>query len=136
VALQLQADRDREAREKVAQVYTDYLSAVAAYSAEVGEQYNPKNGIPTGDDLQRLFALYRAVVSKADLVAVYGSDDAQRAHQLIKTGLPEIVALGTRRRLQVVWPQDSAANEYSRGYADFQAAFCREASARPRSGCA
>ncbi|TDW98550.1 hypothetical protein [Kribbella sp. VKM Ac-2566] len=136
VTLQLQAERDREAREKVGQVYADYLSALATYSAEVGEEFSPKNGVPTPDDLQRLFPLYRAFRDKADLVAVYGSDDAQRAHQLIKAGLPEIVALGTRRRLEVVWPQGSAANEYSRGYADFQAAFCREASARPRSGCA
>ena len=65
VALQQQEERDREAREKRAQVYADHLSAVAAYSAEVGEQYSPKNGVPTPDGLQRPFALYRAFRSKA-----------------------------------------------------------------------
>jgi hypothetical protein len=138
---QQKEERDREAREKRAQVYADYLATTSAYQAELANLEFRSLSQPaiatTNADFQRLVMLNRSFSSKADLVAVYGSDDAWSAHLAIRSALPEAIA-GAPGKVVITGHAESDTydvKKYFSGYTQFQAVFCREASARPRTGC-
>jgi hypothetical protein len=136
-SLQQREELDLEARQKRGQVYADYISATVTYRAEVKRVLDESSPARISADLQRLALLYQDFNNKADLVAVYGSDDAWDAQLTISSVLPRIVDGYRPGKLRMFWLEhDSYTDEkYFGGYNEFENVFCREASARPRSGC-
>ncbi|MFI5709797.1 hypothetical protein [Kribbella sp. NPDC051620] len=124
-------ERDREAREKRGQVYADYLSATALYQAGLERlQQSKAQGDAAETEFRALVVLYQTFVNKADLVFIYGSDDAWEAHLMIRSAIPEVMG-GPAGGIS----GPVGMENYNSAYNSFQAVFCREASARPRAGC-
>ncbi|MFF1819154.1 hypothetical protein ACFVWG_17775 [Kribbella sp. NPDC058245] len=142
-------DREKESRERRATIYADYLGATRNYlfdqmgvaaaegildldkkvakSPSASENLAAQNRI---DVAQHYLADANAKASKsrseyerqADLVYVYGSDAAWAVQLRIQESL--VRKDGKAPQLMV-----------SDDLRDFQAVFCREASATPRDGC-
>jgi hypothetical protein len=131
-------EKSREARERRGQVYAEYITATDAYVDELTRFANLKK--ETAADRDRLILLYRSFKTKGDLVTVYGSDDAFSAHRIIVEALPEVASHGPGTTGFLINEDGSIGpnfdgQRYLKGYSAFKDAFCREASAQPRSGC-
>jgi hypothetical protein len=144
-------DREKESREKRSQIYADYLTAARTYvtairfiaaaeAAQKAFQAIGKTGAPTEDPAKanaaataRVLKVEEARIAfekQADLIYVYGSDDAWQAHLTIEQAADDIDGDNNDGNVVRV-----AGVAMSRGLSAFQAVFCREASATPRKGC-
>lgn len=137
-------DQAKEIRERRTQVYADYLVKARAYTevqldlnrASRIAEFESKNTAAAASvaasakeqalaDKSRIAAA--AFYMQADLVYVYGSDEAWNAHKGIESAVlpdyrPDAPALINPGRMDVAMQA-------------FQSVFCREASPQPRSGC-
>ncbi|WP_328988404.1 hypothetical protein OG394_19505 [Kribbella sp. NBC_01245] len=133
VTLQLDADRDQEARERRAVAYADFLEAANTYR---NEAVHAKERIAASRQIKLTLnepALRTYLTSRAHYQAslvqvfVYGSDEAWRRAVLVGQTLPP--ATGVIESPNV----DPAA--FSQAYQGFLLVFCAEALATPRSTC-
>jgi len=147
-------DREKEARERRATIYAEYLQAARASWADIVAAESMEKVVSlderqleaspaTGSPAQRNAAQARLDVARAklsetygqqakdeaafskqaDLVYVYGSDNAWVSHLRVKAALTAEAQNKTDGR------------PVTAGFAQFQQVFCVEASAKPRDGC-
>lgn len=133
VTVQVDADRDQEARERRAVSYADFLEAANTYRNEAVYTKqrlatNPQIKLTLGEPALRTYLTSRARY-QASLVQVfvYGSDEAWHRAVLVGRTLPR--ATGEIERPNV----DPAA--FTQAYQGFLLVFCAEALAGPRSTC-
>jgi hypothetical protein len=144
-------ERARESREKRAQLYADYLAvarsyltagvtqqalqhqyAAAAKKGTRGPRYQEELAAAAKrlDQINQVYAAAQPDFQKqADLLFVYGSDNAWQAHDEVVASINELSRAGIRQ------PQVSAGERGNRALRQFQVVFCREAPAEPRKGC-
>lgn len=140
-------DQAKEIRERRTQVYAEYLVTARAYieaamdlsrAARVADLHRKKTATAASAPLATPSATEQALADQsriaaaafyrqADLVYVYGSDEAWTAHKGIEDAVlpdyrPNTTELTNPARVGVAIQA-------------FQSVFCREASPKPRSGC-
>lgn len=127
--------RAKETREKVSQVYADYLKAATTYrdrtfaaaDAIASQQAAHKPYRANSTALSEFNDARRAYQDRINQIAIYGSPEAWKAHELIASAMPP--ALG------VVYVKRPSLGAFSKGYREFVAVFCKEAGATPKQGC-
>lgn len=142
-------ERARQVREKRAQVYADYLAAARAVMSAATALANitySKAPVPVGMQpkaVQTLSAAEAAWDKQADLVYVYGSDDAvyqtfEIRQILAPNGLVTDLIYNdgshaTQMRIDSYQMKKQRAWEYAER--NFKTLFCREVPAEPRTNC-
>lgn len=135
--VQIHEQRATEAREKKAQVYSDYLNAANNYSLATGRlaeelkkstQAEPDKITVNTPAIKNFFDARSNYQDQVNLVYVYGSDEAWKRHRKVAGVLPPSLD-SHEANLEV----DST--KFLAAYQGFQEVFCEEVPAQPRDGC-
>lgn len=134
--VQINEQRATEAREKKAQVYSDYLNAADNYSVATGRLTGELKKSTQADRdkitlntpaIKNYLDARSTYQDQVNLVYVYGSDEAWKRHRKMAAVLPPSLQSPD---IEVV---DST--KFLAAYQGFQEIFCEEVPAQPRDGC-
>jgi hypothetical protein len=128
--------RAKETRDKVSQVYGDYLKAATTYRdrteiavREVAKQRAEKKPYNANSVVLRQFNdARRTYQDQANQIAIYGTEAAWKAHEVIAKAMPPTLGV-------VYVDKRPDYVRFSNGYREFMAVFCTEAAATPKQGC-
>ena len=130
-------ERQKESREKRAEVYAAFLAA--ARDADAKSVVPPRDSQASASQAaveritqKKLFSAALVVMRKQqDLIYIYGSDDGWSAADDLYTAISRRYAVAVVTGTSAPGPADNV----DAGLLRFQNIFCREASATPRKGC-